>query len=77
MVCIQGMFIFSDYVPQAHISHQLGYIFIYFVAFNILVNFSVLFAIVGSQILRAVKTVFKKFKNRKSTKTRVNDKEMA
>ena len=67
LLCIEGMFLFTSYVPDVRTRYQMGQKVLLLVAMNIIINFIVLIAILLKKIYKAMRTWFVKRYNRIAT----------
>jgi len=56
LLCIQSMFLFTEYVPDAAVRYDMGQKVLYLLASNILLNFFVLIAILIKKICVGVRS---------------------
>ena len=73
LTCIQMMFLFSPYVNDPVVRYDMGHYFLYFVAFNILVNLIILVMIISRKIYKLLRGLYLKHKFKKALKIRLQN----
>ena len=74
IICVWFIFNFTEFVADPFERYVLGWYFLYFIAFNVVVNVAILFFSLGKSIYIAIRSYFVNRREKKLSNQRVQQK---